>query len=587
MAPIPFTAQQPILPGALSAVWLYIIAILAFLLFGFVAIWSIRSLKARFQSQETAEDRKMTLPTHVDSYTPRDVFLPIWRPEVREAAVDVRCEMQEVPLADATVDEKDAGEKKDSSENASNPPQPTLKRVKLSFFRRTTPPDVEMALKTPFRQSWLSSMVSRLFTPATIKPSETMDLPMQMPHPSWESQLNFQEDVPPPTHDHRQEDTQYPDTNAQGLHAEDVEAIQVEEQIILAEEVIEAIETVVRVEEVEEGIPEDRSCGTLTDILDQVMETYDDSLELEKQIDNSILRTPSLSDTSSDTDGDDDDSSPPHTPALPDVNPISPCKSAPAILALWYTTREPEYQEHTDEGIEVEANQSFILDEHNMDPVEEVIARVTGFTPSKIPPTTPRSQRAFGDALLPVDPVDARIASITGSSVRGNDSEDFDGVDSLIAAVTGYTSPKSDYGWSPEPQLDVIDARIIQVTGRSPTSGSSWTGSPPISPPPRQAPFTPIMLFTPQSPSVAPSTPNPESPVSYWAYQAQPICTKKPLSNCLSDPNSYAIPNGAHLFTPSPRQPPSGKIRITFDPTSTPTRKERARWRTLSPSPCF
>lgn len=100
MAPIPFTAQQPILPGALSAVWLYIIAILAFLLFGFVAIWSIRSLKARFQSQETAEDRKMTLPTHVDSYTPRDVFLPIWRPEVREAAVDVRCEMQEVPLAD-------------------------------------------------------------------------------------------------------------------------------------------------------------------------------------------------------------------------------------------------------------------------------------------------------------------------------------------------------------------------------------------------------------------------------------------------------------------------------------------------------
>ncbi|KAI0339799.1 hypothetical protein BDW22DRAFT_1421982 [Trametopsis cervina] len=524
MAPI-----QPALTGTPNTAWLYIIAVLAFLLFGVVAIWVIKALKSRLRSRENVEDSKMVSATHVDSYDQRDVLLPIWRPEVRKAIIDIRNEMREVLLADTAVVEKNA---------------------------------------------------------ADIEPSGSMDLPMQIPHSSWESQLDLQSEVPPPIAGHHQVDPKQFDTQAQGMQAGSVEAVHIEEQAAVEEVVV------IGVQGVEEDITGDPSCGTPTDILDGFMATYDDSLELEKQADAAILspgmHTPSLSDTSSDID---DDGSPPHTPSLPDLNPLNYCKSAPAVLALWFTSRELEHKEHTDEVAEIEvsyapeADQPYMPDGQNMDPVEEVIARVTSFTPCKAQPVTSGPQGTFDESLTPVDSIDARIASITGSPLKEDDTEELDQIDSLIAAVTGYGSPQSQYRPSPESQLDSVDAKIMQATGHSPPACLSWTESLFMSPSPCKVPFTPAMLFAPHLPLAAPSTPTFGSPAQFWAYQAQQFSTTRPLSGCLADPNSYAIANDARLFTPLPRQP-SGKIRITYDPTSTPTRTDRAKRRMLSPRPC-
>ncbi|KAI0342531.1 hypothetical protein BDW22DRAFT_207809 [Trametopsis cervina] len=508
MAPIPFT-PSPSLPGASTPsmwIYIYILIVLSSLLLTILTTWATKSLLKRYRA--AAEDAKLVLPTHVDAHVPRSVFLPVWKPAV-------------VVVGGKDGDEK-AGVEVDVAHTSVDENLPEKDTPTASPTLSTTP-----------HTSWLSRLFQFKPNPKkTLAPSETMDLPMQMPHESWESQLCFGEDgVLRVRVCDEPQGLQQPEPREQG-QVEPAEQGQVEpaEQPAVQEPV--EVEKEQEEEEMEMDITSAPSLDTLASFLDHYMEAYHDSFSLslspsfslslnyDAEVDTPVLlpglRTPSLySSNTTDEEEEDGDEGALKTPPVP-------VESASAGLGMWFASEVSQEYEDTDEQSTDYAY------------VEETIA------PRKAPPTTPKPRRV-------VDEVDARIASVTGSPLSNYSSsssmDEIDEIDTHIASITNYASPKSDYGsWSPEPRMDDVDVRIREVTGCGPRS-------PPTSPSPRQA-----MLFAPRM--------------------------LAPLSTSPADHRQ-----GIHLSAPSPSPSPCGRIRITFDPTSTPTRKERARWRALSPGP--
>ncbi|KAI0690522.1 hypothetical protein BC835DRAFT_175748 [Cytidiella melzeri] len=160
--------------------------------------------------KERQEADKMVLPTHLDSYVPRLVVLPLpgiqdqevgkkqghqEKDEMNEAqlyqSMDIQCAKEDALAATIT-----------KTEHSPLRMQFFLKFIQLPFVfaPSCTTPEIEQPTSSKRKKtkpSWIARLYNRAMIAAHMVPSPTMDLPMQMPEPYWEDEIELPREDPP------------------------------------------------------------------------------------------------------------------------------------------------------------------------------------------------------------------------------------------------------------------------------------------------------------------------------------------------------------------------------------------------------
>ncbi|KAI0685905.1 hypothetical protein BC835DRAFT_488158 [Cytidiella melzeri] len=578
MAPIPTTAELPNMPAlpALSSPWIMWLVVILLTLSGVALLaWAVYSVFAKVRTairarNERQEADKMVLPTHLDSYAPRVVILPLPSIQGKEVGEEQghqeKVEMEEVQLHQS-MDIQSAKEETLAVtiiKTEQSPPrmQYFLKLIQLPsiFAPSCTTPEAEQPPSSKSKKSkpsWIARLYNRMMIATHMVPSPTMDLPMQMPEPGWEDEIEFPREDPPNINNN---DELYCKAMRRMLEPlpRKVEIVvhhppEPEDEDIDEKDIIEAL---AGIEEDEIGhcsllqppslAMSSRSSDTLGEILGYYAGRDDSADHLVEDTD-----TPALSSVT-DTSDDDEHGSPLGTPPLIDGLPFVD------VLPL----DDLESTEGTDTGL---GNYSIV---------------------------------EVQDDILAADakPCTEDVEDVEQySEIDLSCTEEVDQIDTLIAAVTGYTPRKlvldvdslvqSPEQMSPteEEELDDIDATIASVTGYSPRRNSSLSTPPSARRPLSHRPvFTQIVSPTtsPQRlPSSSPNSPSTGTPsrtahtgVSTWDNRLSGSMNLSMSSTLSCTPGSPAVPRSSPVNTSPGISAPHWKPWSLSRSVDTPTK---------------
>ncbi|KAI0092839.1 hypothetical protein BDY19DRAFT_510686 [Irpex rosettiformis] len=474
MAPIPPTSP-PEMP-AVFLPWFMWLVIVLFSISGLVALvllirWASPKAQKAFKAfRERREMDKMVLPTHLDPFQTRPVILPLPvgdTAQVKEIS-HVQCEAHKSQEVQAS-DDKSAKQ--------------IFKHLKLtsifSSLRATAESDSDSerpALKKKkAKPSWVSRLLSRLKIATHMVPSPTMDLPMQMPPPGWEDEIEPPREEPPNINNNdemfriamrRMDETirRGPPGAAKKKNPELVRKDEHDEH--KGEDDLG-----------QSSLPQSPACSLASappdapaEILEDDVRTEDSSTE--SSCDDGTPVLSSVSDTSSDDH--EDDSLPATPPLLSDALP--PALAGLGIADIEVVPLEEEkVQSEDSESLEVDAVH------HASDTIHEPIA-VT-------PPHSPRKSALDVVSL---------VSSLEQMSFTSGYDDRTDEIDARIAVATGCTPEKL--------RVEAfLDIHIAAVTGQSPTrsppQSPSRCASPRSGSPPRVRPLSAPVINTPETPT--------------------------------------------------------------------------------------
>ena len=643
MAPIPPT-NTPEMP-ALLVPWVMWLIVALFSLSGLVAAiffirWAtIKAQKALKALRERREMSKMVLPTHLDQFTARPLILPLAnvdRIEEKKVA-DVRSK-EPMSQADETTRDEVRGlhrpccvtssnanltkvtatpamSQKDVSSKATESRFTTFfshaKRTMMSILPAS--PETVDSEQRPCKPSWINRLFSQAKVATHMVPSPTMDLPMQMPPPGWEDEIEPPREDPPNINN-----------NDEMFRKAMLRMDEVIRRGPPKASPVELTSTQTGQADLDDSADEDIICSSLLDpptratvsrapnALAEILSDHTITEDIDDTSDSGD--TPMLSPTSDTSSVDHDDDSLPNTPPLhTGAIPLDHAGLGIAII--------DEVQERIDAIT------------HTMDAIDEHIAAVTKYTPRKssLGPRSPScSPGQFSSAEFDddTDEINARIAAATGRTPEKLYMEAL--LDAHIAAITGHSpscssplSPSSpafhlDSPSSPRPWM--LSSPIID-TPETPTMKSRHGNldaamldaeTPTCSPIASPATSISILKAVTTPSSAAVETPSRPRPIS---IEAQDTALPKPPTRRLPRPASAHVlsslqrPTRRSATSPSsaratskPSRPPfvassstkprptpqsalPRKIRVTFEPTQTPTPQARAMWKSLGPKP--